>query len=48
MKIKFYQLWTDQDWKFDDIQVFRLTLGLEGCFSLMIIIFNFGIQIDIG
>lgn len=27
---------------------FRITLGLDDYFNLMIIIFNFGIQIDIG
>lgn len=48
MKVRFFQGWTDQEWKLIDIQFFCLTLGLEGCFSLMIIVFNFGIQIDIG
>ena len=48
MKISFSQGWTDQGWKLMDIQFFRITLGLEDYFSLMIIILNFGIQIDIG
>ena len=48
MNIRFFQGWTDQDLKLIDIQFFRITLGLDDCFSLMIIILNFGIHIDIG
>ena len=48
MRVQFFQGWTDQQYKVMDIQFFRITLGLDGYFSLMIIILNFGIQIDIG
>lgn len=49
MKVKFFQGWTDcWCYKTLDIQFFRVTLGIDGYFSLMIIILNFGVQIDIG
>ena len=53
MKFKFYQGWTDWDRNFIDITFFRITLGMDEDFeghktySILIFLFNFGIQIDI-
>lgn len=49
MKVKFFQGWTDQEWKLGDIQFFRFSWEFDKNFyCFLLIILNFGIQIDIG